>query len=363
MLKILNHLLTTPPSWDDHEEVVGVVGVPFQVIFDWPMGTASGYAVFQDPEVNCMLKKVLNEWGKYLQTPDSRRCLGTDIHGWFGEVGKRDLEDIANGTSRDGKRKTFEELFHCEAKEKYYGYKSWDDFFTRRFRFGEGVRPVASPHDDSVIANACEARMYKVGYDVQAHDRFWAKGQPYSVMDILDRDEWAEEFVGGTIYQAFLSSLSYHRWHSPVSGKVVKTKIVDGTYFSEPPYTGWQGKRGLDVEGQITGQGYLAAMATRGLIFIEADNPDIGLLCVVPIGMVEVSTCDITVKKGDRVKKGDEIGMFHFGGSTHCVLFRKGVKIGGFPDPGSKNNISVRGELARVSRSASRCKISKMCGL
>lgn len=284
MLKMLNHLLTTPPGWDDHEQRVGVVGVPFQVLYDWPMGTASGYAVFQDPEVNAMLKKVLNVWGEYLTSGDSRRCLGTDAHGWFGKVGKRELTDVANAASQDGKMREFEELFHCDSREEYHGFRSWDDFFTRRFRFGEGIRPVASPNDDGVIVNACESRTYKVGYNVQAHDRFWAKGQPYSVMDILDHDEWAEQFVGGTIYQAFLSALSYHRWHSPVSGKIVKTKVVDGTYFSEPPYTGWQGKSGMDVEGQITGQGYLAAMATRGLIFIKADNPDIGLMCVVPVG-------------------------------------------------------------------------------
>lgn len=104
----------------------------------------------------------------------------------------------------------------------------------------------------------------------------------------------------------------------------------------------------MDIEGQITGQGYLAAMATRALIFIEADNEDIGLMCVVPIGMVEVSTCEITVREGDRVKKGEELGMFHFGGSTHCLLFRKGVLLEGFPEVGREANVPVRGELCRV---------------
>ncbi len=28
----------------------------------------------------------------------------------------------------------------------------------------------------------------------------------------------AEHFTGGTVYQAFLSALSYHRWHAPVDG-------------------------------------------------------------------------------------------------------------------------------------------------
>jgi len=293
-----------------------------------------------------MLKKILNQWAKFLASKDSAVVLGTDEHGWFGPTGKKDLTDVANAAT--GGNQTFEEMFHCDPKDKYHGYQSWDDFFTRRFRFEDGIRPVASPNDDNIIANACESKTYKLSHNVKGKDKFWLKGQPYSVKDTLNNDELADQFVGGTIYQAFLSALSYHRWHSPVSGKIVKTEVVDGTYFSEPPYTGFEAQGQMDSEGQSTGQEYLSALATRGLIFIEADNPAIGLMCVVPIGMVEVSTCDITVKKGDHVKKGDQLGMFHFGGSTHCLLFRKGVKLEGFPQPGAKNNVPIRSELAHV---------------
>lgn len=38
----------------------------------------------------------------------------------------------------------------------------------------------------------------------------------------------------------------------------------------------------------------------RAIIFMEADNPDIGLMCFVGIGMDEVSTCEITAKEGKR---------------------------------------------------------------
>jgi phosphatidylserine decarboxylase len=33
------------------------------------------------------------------------------------------------------------------------------------------------------------------------------------------------------------------------------------------------------------------------------------------------------MKPGERVEKGDQLGMFHFGGSTHCLLFRPGVSL------------------------------------
>jgi phosphatidylserine decarboxylase len=53
------------------------------------------------------------------------------------------------------------------------------------------------------------------------------------------------------------------------------------------------------------------------------------MMCLMPVGMAEVSSCVIGVKEGQAVKKGDEIGYFRFGGSTHCLVFRRGV-IGEF---------------------------------
>ena len=111
-----------------------------------------------------------------------------------------------------------------------------------------------------------------------------------------------------------------------MSGKVVKAYKVDGTYFSEPLFEGIgdpQSKGNIDEEGEQTGQGYLTATATRAIIFFQADSKEIGLVCFLGIGMTEVSTCEITVNEGQHVKKGDEIGMFHYGGSTHCVLLGK----------------------------------------
>lgn len=53
--------------------------------------------------------------------------------------------------------------------------------------------------------------------------RFWIKTQPYCLTHMLAGDELADRFVGGTVCQGFLSARGYHRWHSPVSGTIVKT--------------------------------------------------------------------------------------------------------------------------------------------
>jgi phosphatidylserine decarboxylase len=226
--------------------------------------------------------------------------------GWFGADARQAMPEFARE-------------FRCDPQQPHHGFRSWDDFFTREFR--PGVRPVVSPGDDAVIINACESAPYRIASDVSYRDRFWIKSQPYSIVHMLANDRLASLFAGATVYQAFLSPLSYHRWHSPVSGTITKTYVKDGTYFAEAS------SHGFDPAGPNDSQSYITEVATRALIFIEADNPDIGLMCVLAVGMAEVSSCQITVYEGQRVSKGDQLGMFHFGGSTHCLIFRPNVRL------------------------------------
>lgn len=215
MLVLMNHILTQAPEFNK----TGLVGFPINAILAWPMGTPAGASAFLNDKVNRQLKKILNQWAVFLASPDSRYVL--DDHpekGWFG----RDAMEAMP---------TFVEDFHCDPDQPHHGFASWDDFFTRTFR--DGRRPVAEPDNDAVIANACESAPYRIATDVQLRDQFWIKAQPYSLLHMMDNDPLADQFVGGTIYQAFLSALSYHRWHSPVSGRIVKTRLIDGSYYAE----------------------------------------------------------------------------------------------------------------------------------
>lgn len=327
-LQLINAIMTRAPEYNTS----GLVGFPINAIFDWSMATSAGYAAFLMPKVNAHLKRVLDEWAIYLGSPDSTYVLSDDPrHGWFGADAKKAMPN-------------FDKEFQCDPSAPHHGYTSWDDFFTRQFR--PGVRPLNAPHDDAVINNACESAPYRLAQNVERHARFWIKAQPYSLMHMMDNDPLAEQFVGGTIYQAFLSALSYHRWHAPVSGKIVKAYVIPGTYYSETL------SEGYDESGPNESQGYITEVAARGLIYIQADNPDIGLMCFMAVGMAEVSTCQITVYEGQHVKKGDQIGMFHFGGSTHCLFFRPEVKLefdlhGQTPGLDS-SNIHVKAKIATV---------------
>jgi phosphatidylserine decarboxylase len=97
MLQVLNYLIFTAPAWNDHSHDVGLVGVPMNAFFGWPMGTGSGYAVLLDPQVNDMLKKILNIcMGRIPQSPDYAKVPDTSSSGWFSPTGLKDLEGVAN---------------------------------------------------------------------------------------------------------------------------------------------------------------------------------------------------------------------------------------------------------------------------
>jgi phosphatidylserine decarboxylase len=328
MLKLINQIITQAPEFNKTD----LVGFPINAIVNWAMGTPAGAAAFLNPKVNRQLKKVLAQWAVFLNSPDSLAVLNNHPEkGWLGRDALQAMPTLVQD-------------FEFNPDLPHYGFKSWDDFFVRRFR--EGRRPVASPNDDNVIANACESAPYKLAKDVKWQDPFWIKDQPYSLSHMMDGDPLAQQFVGGTIYQAFLSAASYHRWHSPVSGRIVKTRLFDGSYYAQTPAVGF------DPAGPNESQGYITQVASRGLVFIEADNPKIGLMAVLFVGMAEVSSNDITVHEGQRVNKGDQLGMFHFGGSTHALIFRPQVKLdfdfrGQAPGLDTKN-IPVRAQIATV---------------
>jgi len=328
MLAVMNRVLTQAPEFNQTD----LVGFPINAIVNWAMGTPAGTAAFLNEKVNRQLKKILNQWAAFLRSPDSRVVLSEDPKaGWFGRDARAAMP-------------TFAQDFVSSPELPYHGFASWDVFFTRSFR--EGRRPLASPNDDSVIANSCESAPYRLAKNVQLRDQFWIKDQPYSLSHMIAGDPLAAQFAGGTIYQAFLSALSYHRWHSPVSGRIVKTRLIDGSYYAQTPAVGF------DPAGPNESQGYITQVASRALLFIEADNPKIGLMAVMFVGMAEVSSNEITVYEGQHIDKGEQLGMFHFGGSTHTLIFRPQVELdfdlhGQAPGLDSKN-IPLRAQIARV---------------
>jgi len=366
-LTLLNTIMFTAPEAyqtgaPPNQQAAGLIGFPINALLDWPMGTTYGYDVFSNALVNQQFKKILTYWSNFLVTGASTYVLTQgdpehDIIAWLSPTAQAEMVTVAQSALGPSPNPIppdaqFYEIFDCNPSDPNYGFTSWDNFFTRVFR--ENARPLADPNDQNVICNACESGPLQVKQNVKMSDSFWLKDQSYSLENILNWDEYASQFSGGTVYQAFLSALSYHRWHSPVTGVIDKAYVVNGSYYLENLDQGFFNPDGADPSAPNDSQAYLTAIATRAIIFITADNPAIGRMCVVPVGMAEVSSCEITVKPGDRVKKGDQLGMFHFGGSTHCLIFRPGVNLtfdfyGETPGVEAPNNIRVKTRIAVVT--------------
>ena len=254
MIVLIDHIMTTAPEYNK----TSLVSFPIYAILNWPMATTAGFAAFLNDKINRLFKSILNYWGKFLSSSASCYVLNDDPrHGWFGEDAMQAMPN-------------FDLEFKCKPREKHHGFTSWDDFFTREFR--DGIRPVESPDDDSIVANACESAPYQISTAVKNRDFFWIKHQRYSLDFILNMSDLAKQFYGGTVYQGYLSATSYHRWHSPVSGTIYKTELVDGSYFSATH----------DIQDNpappniCMSQGCLAQVAARGIIYIggEIENCD-----------------------------------------------------------------------------------------
>jgi phosphatidylserine decarboxylase len=300
LMDIIDYLMTYAPRFSE----ASLIHCPLNAVIDWPMCMPAGYALFRDPVVNARLKRVLNLWSGFLDGPHSRTYLNTSApEGWLSPEAQKQL-----GLSQ----------FVCDPDKPHWGFESWNSFFTRRFL--PDARPVAEPENSKVVVSACEASPYNIEHDVKLRDHFWIKSQPYSLLEILTSRErdLAQQFVGGSVYQAFLSAFNYHRWHAPVSGRIVKAYHVDGTYYSDVESEGVPG-------GLNDSQGYTTAVAARAVIVIDCDDNQVGQVGCVFVGMADVSSCVIEALAGQHVTKGDELGYFQYGGSTYCLVFRPNV--------------------------------------
>ncbi len=297
-LSALDWIVVQPPIYDD-------LPFPMSALLAYMMMTAPGEAVFRERSFNDVLRRILSEWCHFLDSKASVVHITTDKGGWLSPdaVEKLHLDDFVT----------------AEMKTKdtvHWGFKTWNEFFHRQII--EKLRPLSDPGNPKVIVSANDGHVYNLATHVRRYDEFWAKGQPYSLHDMLN-GHYIDRFKGGDVIQSFLSGSDYHRFVAPVGGKVVYREVVKGLMFSNAE------SAGPDPHAGVLSQGYEVSVNTRGLLFIEGDG-GVGMVCVIPIGITEVSSISFTdrVKVGERVEKGQELGMFSFGGSTLVMVFEPG---------------------------------------
>lgn len=179
-------------------------------------------------------------------------------------------------------------------------YRSFNDFFSRRFR--PGLRPFReAPGELSAFA---EGR-YSLFDRVDAAGTYPVKGTDLTPERILGGAGVAERFHDGPLAIARLCPTDYHRFHFPDDGRVLSVQREAGRLHSVHP----------------------VALATRSEIFATnerrvsiLESRHFGALAYVEVGAMNVGRIIQTHPSDHPFRRGDEKGYFLFGGSS-VLLF------------------------------------------
>ena len=215
------------------------------------------------------------------------------------------------------------------------GYLTFNQFFARHVK--PGKRPVDDLHDDAALAAPADATFvgqWKIGVDstiVVRDEKLSFKGMRWSLAQLLEGSPYAGAFAGGVATHSALRTFDYHRFHAPLAGEVLESRVIRGQAWLgvevvEASESG-HAKRRLEAQ---EGTGYQFVQA-RGLIVMRTKA---GLVACLPVGMAQVSSVVLTAEVGARLRKGEELGYFQFGGSDFVMLFEAacGVELSGKPD-------------------------------
>jgi phosphatidylserine decarboxylase len=188
-------------------------------------------------------------------------------------------------------------------------FRTFNEFFYRKLK--PGVRQLACPDDVTVVVSPADCRL-NVFPVIEDAIKLWIKGANFSIANLLKDDGLAEYYKGGSLLICRLAPQDYHRFHSPVDGKLTFYYHIAGTYFTVNPMAV---RRRIDI--------YTENSRTVCLI----DTKTFGKVALVAIGAMMVGSIVITAPGGTALNRMDEIGYFAFGGSTIVVCFPPGSII------------------------------------
>ncbi|KAL4955416.1 phosphatidylserine decarboxylase-domain-containing protein [Aspergillus filifer] len=188
-------------------------------------------------------------------------------------------------------------------------FKTFEDFFIRHH--APGTRPIYEEDDPSSAVVVADSRVV-VYEEVAESKKIWVKGEDFSLTNLVMDKRLGPQFGDGPVASFRLSPQDYHRYHSPVSGRIKVYRSMPGDYYEVDPLAL---RSGVDI----------LTRNARDYVVIETE--EFGEVLFVAIGASQVGTVEIHEKwqvPGAEIKKGDELGLFQFGGSSIIVAFQKG---------------------------------------
>lgn len=324
MLSAINYVTHIAPIFRDTDSISWQF--PLSAIMNFWMGTPAGKRLMRMPQFNTPMNKIMKAWCKFLNTEESLYVLNQDQYGWLQGY------ELYKNPNRENDKKLQAEFersawyynrlseYEVDMSKPHGGFNCYNAFFHRMIR--PGARPISAPNNNEEICSPNDGVAWALQRFVQEEDAFWLKSQAYSMANLMAQHPLTEKFVGGTVYQSYVNGgADWHGFSSPINGTLVGLEHIEGYAWAESQVVG------PDPMSGPYSQGWAAGVATRGLVFIESDDEYVGTVCVVPIGLTEVSSLEwaegLEEKAKNRgwVSKGELLGNFSFGGSSFAIVF------------------------------------------
>lgn len=182
-------------------------------------------------------------------------------------------------------------------------FDSYNAFFTRKIKaeqrpINEQKNILISPSDGKVTA-----------YPITQKGRFWIKHTQYSAAQLLKDERLAERYMGGWIYVIRLTVDDYHRYCYVADGRKSRQRKIRGVLHTVNPVA----------------NDYYPIYKMNSREYCLLKTKELGTILLMEVGALMVGKISNHEEDSAQVKRGDEKGMFEFGGSTIVVMTEPGM--------------------------------------
>ena len=186
-----------------------------------------------------------------------------------------------------------------EYESAFYG--SFNEFFTRK------IKPEKRPVDmnSSSLVSPCDSKL--TVYPIDEDSIFEIKGVCYHTDEFLRSKALAEKYNGGYFCVFRLEVDDYHRYMYIDNGTKSRNRHINGFYHTVNPIA----LEKTDIYRENTRE--YAILRTEN--FGKVIQCEVGAMLVGRISNHNLEPCAFT--------RGEEKGMFEYGGSTVVLMFRK----------------------------------------
>jgi phosphatidylserine decarboxylase len=191
-----------------------------------------------------------------------------------------------------------------EFQRSPFDFKSFNEFFYRQLT--PAARPIAE--GDGVAVLPADGR-HLAFPAVDAADGFYVKGAKFSLEALLGNTEAAREFAGGAMLISRLCPVDYHRFHFPVAGTPGESRLINGWLYSVSPVAL---RRNINY------------LVENKRVVTRIESPRFGPVLMLEVGATNVGSIRQLYVPNRPAAKGEEKGLFAFGGSCVITLFRPG---------------------------------------